>query len=206
MHPAGIGIHHTRQFFGIGGLQFGQAPVLQNQRGQLETAFSQLLQHRLRGRRRPFGCLGDDRQVQLVEKYLPDLFRRTQIEGTSGNGVGLLLQRFQTFAELPALPFQHVTVDAHSTPFHARKDRDKRHLHLPEQPGKRRLIFDFRPDITVQPQRDIRIFRSVGCRLLQRHLIETQLLGALTRDVLVFDGIVIQILAGQGVHIMPGSR
>jgi hypothetical protein len=57
----------------------------------------------------------------------------------------------------------------------------------------------------VQPQRDVRILGGVGAGLLQRDLVEGQLLGALAGDVLEVDGVLVQILLRQRVHVVPGG-
>ena len=56
----------------------------------------------------------------------------------------------------------------------------------------------------MQTQGDIGVFCGIGPGLLQCDLIEGQLFGAFTGDILKLDGALAQVFQRQAVHIMAG--
>ena len=74
MNPAGPRVDLPRQLVRVSGLELGQRPVLENERGQL-VVLGQLRQHILGGRWLPFRRLAEHRQLELVEQNLLQLLR-----------------------------------------------------------------------------------------------------------------------------------
>ncbi len=79
----------------------------------------------------------------------------------------------------------------------------QRHLDLPVQPRERVHVLESGPEHPVQPQRDVRVLGGVVPGLLERDLVEGQLPRALAGDILEVDGVVVQVLLGQRVHVVP---
>ena len=57
----------------------------------------------------------------------------------------------------------------------------------------------------MEPECDFRIFRSVGCGLLNWHLIKGELLGAFARNVLKMNRALAQIFQRQGVEVVSAT-
>ena len=71
------------------------------------------------------------------------------------------------------------------------------YFNILEQIQQRPLLVELRPQVMVQPQRDIGVFRCIRARLLQGNLIEGQLLGALARHVFEVCGLRTEIFQRQ---------
>ncbi len=205
VHPPGARVDHPGQLVGVGGLELGQSPVLQDEPRQLVTLLGQLLQHRLGGRRRALGRLGDHRQALLLEEDLADLLGRAQVEPAPGLVVGRLLQLDACARPGPRSGGEQRGVDAHPVALHAREHRDQGHLDLPVEIQQGGLRLQPRPQRLVQAQGHVRILGGIGAGLLQGDLVEGELLGALAGDVLEVDGLLLQVLPRQGIHVVAGG-
>ena len=102
VNPTGAGIDHLRQLVCVGGLELAQAAVLQQQLRQ-RVVQGQFRQHVLRGGGRPGWCLLDDRELQLLEQDLSQLFGGAEIELLPGQFVCPALQLLQALPQLATL-------------------------------------------------------------------------------------------------------
>ncbi len=97
---------------------------------------------------------------------------------------------------------QHVAVEQYADLFHAEQHRDERLLDLFIDRLQARRLLKFAPQVLVQPERDLRVFGSVGRRLLEIDLVEGQLPGAFAGNILIVDRVDVEIETGNGVHIV----
>ncbi len=205
MDPAGLRVDHLRQLVGIGGLELGQAAVVEQQFGQ-RVILGQLLQHLFVGRRRAAGGLLDHRQLELREEDLADLLGRVQVERLAGQSVGLLLERQQALAQLGALPGQALGIDQHAVALHLLQHDGGRHLDLPVDVAQLVVLGHLGIQRAMQAQRDVGILGGVFGGAVERHFIEADLRRALAAHLFVGDGLEVQHALGQCVHAMVAVR
>ena len=99
------------------------------------------------------------------------------------SSVRLLLQCQHAPAQVGGLPAQLVHVDHHAVGLHALEHRHQRDLDLAVDALQRRLGRELRPQRAMQAQGDVGILGGVARGVVQRHVRERDLLGALAGDV-----------------------
>jgi hypothetical protein len=135
----------------------------------------------------PLGRAPLDRQAELPEQDLLQLFGGVEVEARARGRVRLALELDEPPGDLVALPAQHVRVDQHAQVLHVEQHRDERLLYLLVQRAEPRQLLELRPQRAVQAERHVGVFRGVLGGLLERHLVERELLRAFSGDVLVVD-------------------
>ena len=176
VHPAGGRIDHARQLVGIGGLQLGQAAVFQQHLRQ-RIVLRQLGQHFSSVDGAPPASCAPPAVACGRTGSRPAAWG-IQVEGLPGQFIGLLLQLQHFLAQLVALAAQlgRVHLDAVALD----DGEHRRHLHFqqvdPVQPG---VGLDLRPQRAMQLQREVGVLGGVVAGLVDRDLVEADLLGAL---------------------------
>jgi hypothetical protein len=139
----------------------------------------ELLQHFFVGGRRAARRLLHDRQLQLLEEDLADLLRRAEIEFAAGQLVRLPFELDEPRRDLVALRVQQRVVDQHAGALHLAQHQRHRHLDLAIHALEARFACDLRIEHVMQLQRDVGVFGRVRGGLVERHLVEADLLRAL---------------------------
>ena len=183
MRP-GLRVDELGQGVGVGRLELGHLPVVEDLPGQGMDE-GQLLED-IERRREALGDLGPAAglQAELMKKDVGELAGGIDVEGASGGAVDLLF-------EAPELPFELLG--------HRLEDRgvdpDPQDLHPGQQADEG--LFDLlvkpvelpRPDLVRQDLAELlgegRVLAGVGGRRLDGHLVHGQLLLALAGDVRV---------------------
>ena len=204
MDPPGGGVHAGRQGVGVGRLQLAHCPVLQDELGQLVLE-GELLQHRFRRGGLALGGLGAHRQPELVVEDGLDLLRGPEVERPAGAGVGRRLDLAHPSGELGALGAEEPHVHPHPVALDPREHRHQRHLHLVAQRHEGIMGFEPRAQRPVQAQGDVGVLGRIRPRVLDRDLVERELLRALAGDVLVVDGAMPEVLQRQRIHVVAGG-
>ena len=106
VNSAAAGIDLFRQAIGVGGFEFAQGAVVQDQ-GRQGMLVRQLLQGLLASGGLTGGGLEVHRQPQLAVEDLLNLLGRAEIEGLAGQFVGAALVLSHGRGQLPALLVQH---------------------------------------------------------------------------------------------------
>jgi len=204
MHAAGGRVDHAWQLVGVGGLQLGQAPVFQQHLRQ-RVVLRQLGQHFLVGRGGAARGLAHDRQPHAAEQDLAQLLGRVQVERLAGQLVGALLQRQHFLAQLVALAPQLLGIDLHAVALdHGQHARD---LQLQQVGALQPFVLGHaRAQHLVQLQREIGILAGIMPRQGDRHLVETDLLGALAAQVFVVHAAAPEKPLGQVVQAHAAMR
>ena len=120
--------------------------------------------------------------------------------------MGLALELDQPRGDLAALPAQHVRVDQHAEVLHVEQHRHERLFDLLVQRLEPGQLLELRPQRAVQPQRHVGVLGGVFGGLLQRHLVERQLLRAFAGDVLVVDRLDAEVTQRGRVEVVPRGR
>ena len=202
MHPPGVWVDLPGQLVRVGGFQLGERPVFDNDRRQFVAHAGQVLQHQFLRGGLALGRLLQDRQAQLVVEDLLQLLGAVQIELAASQIPGLGLQPFDALRQFLAVPAQEAAIHGDAVALHAREQADQGPFDVLEHPNQGRRRGDFRPQGLMQPQADVRIFRRILGGLVQGNLIEAQLLPSPAGHILVANGLQIQVLAGQLVHVV----
>jgi hypothetical protein len=201
MHPLGVGVDMVEERVRIGGFQLGILAVFQERHRQLMPLGGQLVQHRRI--RRPGTGLGllAAGQAHLAEQDFADLLGRAQIELAArrlvrgGFGGGHFLGEIR--GELAQL----VRIDLDARPFHIREHLGHRSFQRLVDGGFL-LGDDSRFQDLPQAQRHISVFRRILRRLVQRHLVERDLVLAGATDFLERNALMAQMQLGQLIHAM----
>ncbi len=201
MHAAGGRVDHLGQLVGIGGLELGQAAIVQQHLGQ-RIILGQFLQHFLIGGRCARGGLLDHRQLQLAEQDLAQLLGRIQIEGLAGQVVSLLFDFQHAFAEIVRLLAQAVAIDQHAIAFDLLQHHRGRDFDLLVDEAQLVIMLDLRPHGVMQGQRDFCIFSRIFGGAFDGHFIEADLRRTLAAYLGIGDGLALQVARGQAVHVM----
>jgi hypothetical protein len=132
------------------------------------------------------------------------LLGRTQVELLAGDFIRLTLQFHHLVAQLDALHAEQRGIYQGTLALDPRQYRHQWHLDIRQHTGQARQGAELFVQGQVQAQGHIGIFSSVGAGLLQGNLVEGQLFGAFAGDVLKADGVMLQVLLRQAVHVVPG--
>ena len=205
MHAPGLRVGHLRQLVGVGGLELGQTPPLQQHLGQ-RVVQRQLLQHALVGGWLAGRSLLHHRQPQPLEEDLAQLLGGAQVEGLAGQFVRLPFQLLQLFGQLLRLGTQPVAVQQHAVALHVIEHLQRGHLDVAVDVAQPFTGLDGRPQRAMQLQRHVGVLGRVGGGHVQCHLVEADGLGALARHFLVGDGGAIQMASGQRIHAVGAVR
>jgi len=208
VHAAGARVDGLRQLVGVGALELGEHAVFEDHARQV-VLVGQLLQHLLVGGGLALGRLVHHRQAQPVEQDLLQLLGRGEVERSARTFMRLPLQRVHAGRKLVAHAPEQGHVDPHAMALDAHQHRQQGHLDGLVHPPQPRLCGQSRPQHLMQAQGDVGILGGVVGRHFDAHGRERDLLGALARHVLVFDVLVIEVTAGQGIEVMailPGIQ
>ena len=195
VHAAGARQGELGEFVGVGSLELGQSPVLQNLGGQ-RVVLGQFLQHFFIGAARAGGGLLDDGQAQLVEEDLAELLGAGEVERLAGDDVGLLLQRDDALAEFVALRGQRGRVDQNTVAFDAVERLTAGHLQLVDE-------FQLLVGLQLRPQRQVHVqcLVAVLARVLSRlghiDLRKRNLVRTLAAQVFIVDALPAQVALRQ---------
>ena len=132
------------------------------------------------------------------------MFGRGDVESFASHGKGGFLNLPEARGDDGALRAQHVRVHLDAVAFGARQDFNKRHLDLPEKFAERFVFFHAWRQRPVQPQGNVGVFRGVAGGLFDVDLIKGQLMFSAAGDVGELDGLMPEMLARQGVHVVAG--
>ncbi|KAF1030450.1 MAG: hypothetical protein GAK37_01366 [Pseudomonas sp.] len=201
----GTRVDLLRQAVGIGAFELAHAAVLHQHLGQQKVVFGQLGQHFLGGRRLPLAGLLQHGQAEFFIENRAELLGRTQVELFAGDLECLALQLDHLVTQLDALHAQQVFVHQRALALDTRQHRHQRDLDVCQHTGQARNGRQLRVQGLMQAQRHVGVFGRIRARLLKGDLVERQLLGAFTGDVLEGHGVVVQVLFGQAVHVVPGG-
>ncbi len=201
VHAAGLGVHHARQLVGVGALELGERPVLEERLRQ-RVVERQLLEHLLVRGGRARGRLLHHRELQLREEDLAQLLRAREVEGLARELVRLRLQCQHLLAQLLALPREEVRVDEHAVSLHHEEHAEHRHLDLGVHVSELRVGLDPGPERVVKLERDVGVLGRVLRGGLDAHLVEGNRGGALARHLVVGDGLRAEVAKRQRVHVV----
>ena len=190
----------------VGAEQFLQAPVFQYffyDRMSAPQAFERFLVGDILSR---LGFPGLVCDLQPVEQDFSHLFGRGDVEVCSGQCVDLLLDVFQTLAEVRGRLFQCFRVDAHPVSFHVDEHGHQGHFDVAEQ-GFGSLLLQLLFERPLQAEGDVGILTGVAEDLFGRKVTHGLLPFAARADQLVdVDGLVMQVDFGQVVHVVSQFR
>ena len=170
------------------------------------VALGELLEHVLGGRRLPGRRLAHHRQLHLLEQDVAELLGRIEVERRAGFLVRLAEHFHEPLGEFSALRAQHLPVEQHAVLFHAQQHRHQRLFAFFVQRLERGHGGDLRPQHLVQAQRDVGVLGGIFGGLVDRHLAEGDLLGALAGDVFVVNGADAEITLRGRVHVVAQPR
>ena len=198
---SGVCTNLFRQAVGVGALELRQSALFEDQRRQ-RVLGGQLLQHVFGRRRLALGRLAHHRDLQALEQYFLQLLGRTEVEFPAGRVPGTFFQALELLGDLGALHRELLPVDQHAARFHPGQHGDQRNFQLLINFPNPRVLADFRPQLPVQRQADLGVFAGVIRRLRHRHLVETDLLLSLARDLLVGGRLAAEVARGQGIQVV----
>ena len=203
VYPAGARVRQLGQFVGVGALELGQAPMLQDL-GRQRIVFGQLFQHFFVGA----GCAGggflDHRQAELSEENLANLLRAAQVEGLACQGVGFALELQDALAQLMALQRQHGPVNQHAVALNAVQGLAAGDLHLVDK-AQPVVGLQLGPKRMVDSERLVRVLARVFGGAGDIDLRERNLPRPLAAQVFIADTAAPQVAqsqAGQPVRLV----
>ena len=186
------------QRVGIGGFQLGELAPFQDFRRQVVLR-GQRLQHLGTGGVGAGLALLAALQPQLVEQDLAELLGRADVELATGQLVDVQLILAHAAREILRQIGQHLAVHLDAGALHLADDRHQRAFHRLVQRQHLRFA-QARLQQPVQPPGDVGILGGVlGC-LVQRHLVEGDLILAAAGDLLEGDGLVVEMQLRQLIH------
>ncbi len=158
----------------------------------------QLLQHLFVGAARAGGGFFEHRQAKAVVQNLAQLLGAAEVEGLTGAGVRLLLQRHNALAQLVALARQRGGVDQHAVALDAVQHLGA--IDFERIDGAQFLIrLQPRPQALVHLEREIAVFAGVAAGAFDVHLGKRYLLRALAAQLGVAGAAPAQMALGQAL-------
>gem|GEM_PF-3119453 len=111
----------------------------------------------------------------------------------------------QALADLVALLRQQPGIDQDAGTLHAEEHVAHRYLDLFVDPPQAGVAVDLRLELLLQAQAEVGVLGGVGCRLVDRHLLETDLLRALAAKRFVGDRLQPEVAAGELAEVVPAD-
>ena len=205
VHAPRSRVHHLRQLVRVRRFELGQRPMLEQHFRQRKIG-GELGQHVLVGRRQSRGGLAQRGKLHFLEQDLAELPRRRKIKGLARKLVRPLLQFPRLVAELATLRGEQRTVDHHSFALHAIQDLAHRNFNRGVDVVELRVRRDERMKMAMELQRDIGILGRIRGGLIQRDLVEVDLLRALARHFSVRERLDAEMPPREIVHVMRTVR
>ena len=204
VHAPGFGKDAFHQRVGIGRFQLRQLPPVEHLGGDFDAFGRERLENVGRGRIGASLGLLAAFQPHLLEQDLAKLLWRSDIELLAGKFDDLAVQHFHAGCEIVRHPGKDRRVDRDSRIFHRCQHRNQRTLQ-PLIDRAHTLGGKTRPEHLPQPQGDVGILgRIIQCRV-RADRSEWNLLGTLAADILVFDRVMVEPVAGKIIHRMAAD-
>ena len=184
-------------------LELRDLAILHEKRGQFVSRLGQLLQH-TGICRRTAGRFLEHGQLQFLEKNLPQLQRRVDVELLAGRGVNCRFQPAPLALEVPLELREALHVDQNTGPFHVGENGQERHLDLVEQRSRRHGV-ELRLELVAKPQRDVGVLGGVfGCAI-EGDLIIRDIALSFAAEILEGRHLVLEKLERQHVNRVSAS-
>ncbi len=205
MDAARFGVYFFLQRVRIGGFELGKLAVIQNFLDDLMAFLGQFFEHI--HRRGIIAALGlfASRKAHFAKQNFADLFGRGDVERMPGEFMNLHFQRGQLLAEILRKVFQECRINLDACQFHLGNHGNKRPFDVFVY-GGHFLASKTRLERLVKAQGYIRVLGGIIQRLFNRHLIESDLVFAFARHVLVSDILMTEKLQGQIIHPVAVRR
>ena len=205
MYPAGGVVYHGRQRVYVRRFQFAEAAILQyHGRQRVVGPARQGLQNLCVGRVSRLRLL-QRFQFPLREQYLAELPRRGDIEFLAR----LLMDFSDKGVYLSSCFLRHApeefAVKRHAVEFHVGQNADQGHFH-PAKKAFQILLFQGRLKDLPEPPGDIRVLARILAHPPDGHPVHGYPVLTLADEVRGRHLAVVQVVAGEGVDIVPGAR
>ena len=210
VHAVGLRIDVARQRIGVGRVELGDLPPVEDLPRQRVALLGQLLERARAGRPLAGLGLGAARQPELAEQDVAELLGAAGIERLAGERLDFGLEPAGALRELAREPRQHLPVDRDAAPLHAREHRHQRPL---QRLVDRRDVLGGEPRLEhlPQPQRHVGALGGVFGGLVDRDAVERDARFSRAGDLVEVDLGVVEIalrqrIESRGCHVRHRAR